>query len=383
MIPQTQPFPQDSDITSSQTPPLSSYPTPPLPPPDSPTFDPSGMNSLLDIISESDSNEMPLDDTSSNSPPIVSPHFVIESNSQQADQIFQPSSLSSQTTTSDQFHTFIDLSATSNTIEADTSSVLPPPLSIDSSSLEANGTSISPSFQPVSEVNISNTDTQTNNRIEDSDNTTTRNRFPINSSQNDSSSANNFVQSITVLKPLLYVENENMRANSSFKKHCPKIQVFLTLFSDLQTIQREHPVLRDILWLTISWIVVLAIESRSVYLYTDFHDDLTSIRISSICLLYELCQAYTGVGITFGFFGSPESVLYPLHTSSKIIILILTFIGKHRGLPGSYNRSVRADSFSGAPEHVFRLLGWDELRDMGLTKAPVWKTKSPTNPTSA
>ena len=311
MIPQTQPFPQDSDITSSQTPPLSSYPTPPLPPPDSPTFDPSGMNSLLDIISESDSNEMPLDDTSSNSPPIVSPHFVIESNSQQADQIFQPSSLSSQTTTSDQFHTFIDLSATSNTIEADTSSVLPPPLSIDSSSLEANGTSISPSFQPVSEVNISNTDTQTNNRIEDSDNTTTRNRFPINSSQNDSSSINNFVQSITVSKPPLYVENENTRTNSSFKKHRPIIQVFLTLFSDLQTIQREHPVLRDILWLTISWIVVLAIESRSVYLYTDFHDDLTSIRISSICLLYELCQAYTGVGITFGFFRFARICIIP------------------------------------------------------------------------
>ena len=83
----------------------------------------------------------------------------------------------------------------------------------------------------------------------------------------------------------------------------------------------------DLLIVFIGVLIICIIENENL---KDFPDDYTALKI-----VFEVVSAYGTVGLSLGYGSEYTSFSYAFHTGSKVIIIIIMVLGKHRPLPNS------------------------------------------------
>ncbi|KAK2962726.1 K+ Transporter [Blattamonas nauphoetae] len=150
----------------------------------------------------------------------------------------------------------------------------------------------------------------------------------------------------------------------SFLTRHPVLLAFYRLLQDLGETQQNQPLLRDVLWMFLAWVVLIVSEARRV-------DDVTA-NVTPLKVLFEVSSAYGTVGLSTGAVAPTNlslSFCASLNVFSRLVLTFLMLLGKHREMPTSIDRSISVSSFKGAPEEVLQLLPWNELRKMKLTQA--------------
>lgn len=99
------------------------------------------------------------------------------------------------------------------------------------------------------------------------------------------------------------------------------------------TNQVKSIVLRDISWLIIAWFVISLIENDRVSFPGDIH--FTESKV-----LFEIISAFGNVGLSLGYPNSPTSFVGVWRNGSKMVLIIVMLLGRHRGLPNSIDRAV-------------------------------------------
>jgi len=95
---------------------------------------------------------------------------------------------------------------------------------------------------------------------------------------------------------------------------------------------------RDLLWLGLAVLIITFIE-----------EDRRSWKPSKIqnpflALMLEVMSGFTLVGFSVGFPGTAASYSAVFHTVSKLIVIFVMFLGRHKGLPFSDDMAVCLDS---------------------------------------
>ncbi|KAK2959662.1 K+ Transporter [Blattamonas nauphoetae] len=104
-------------------------------------------------------------------------------------------------------------------------------------------------------------------------------------------------------------------------------------------LQQNNATARDILWMLSSIVVICAIETQTI----------RKGIVTPFDIFFDVGSAYSNVGITMGFAGKPQKKNVPMKTASMIVILVMMFLGKHREIPSSLDKSIDFRHFDRIP----------------------------------
>jgi Trk-type K+ transport system membrane component len=123
--------------------------------------------------------------------------------------------------------------------------------------------------------------------------------------------------------------------------------VIVVLRSSTQTITAERSstpdrilgafrqiLLRDIFWIYVAYFWIAVAESGKIM-------ERSPSGFSLFRILFELVSAYGTVGLSLGILGSSLSLSAQFNTISKLFVILLMLLGRHRGLPFSIDRAIR------------------------------------------
>ncbi|KAK2964221.1 K+ Transporter [Blattamonas nauphoetae] len=150
----------------------------------------------------------------------------------------------------------------------------------------------------------------------------------------------------------------------TFLSRHPVLLAIYRIFQDILAAQRDSPLLRDVVWVLVFWVVLVSIEQSRL--------DSTSDRLTSLHLLFELSSAYANVGLSVGAFpplNTALSLSASLSVSARLVLALVMLLGKHREMPTTIDKSISVSSFDGAADEALKLLPWTDLREMKLTQA--------------
>jgi len=89
---------------------------------------------------------------------------------------------------------------------------------------------------------------------------------------------------------------------------------------------------QHIVWLFLVWFLVVAIESNRITADGSYFDIFK--------VIFEIASAYGTVGLSLGYPGSVTSFSGILSPFSKLLIMSVMFLGRHRGLPSSFDPAI-------------------------------------------
>jgi Trk-type K+ transport system membrane component len=99
--------------------------------------------------------------------------------------------------------------------------------------------------------------------------------------------------------------------------------------------QAKNLIFRDVSYLFVALMIITIVED----------DRITADPGYSIFkILFELVSAYGTVGLTLGYPGSVLSLSGTFHIISKLVIIVVMLLGRHRGLPLSIDHAVNYTS---------------------------------------
>lgn len=102
------------------------------------------------------------------------------------------------------------------------------------------------------------------------------------------------------------------------------------------TNQVKNIVLRDISWLIIAWFIISLIENDRVSFPGDVY--FTESKV-----LFEIISAFGNVGLSLGYPNVPTSFVGVWRNGSKLVLIVVMLLGRHRGLPNSIDRAVTGE----------------------------------------
>jgi Trk-type K+ transport system membrane component len=88
--------------------------------------------------------------------------------------------------------------------------------------------------------------------------------------------------------------------------------------------QLKRLLFQDLLWVFVPWYLVCAIEA-----FTDYGAGFNA--------LFETVSAYGNVGLSIGVSYANYSFCGSFHTASKLVIIAVMFMGRHRGMPDRFD----------------------------------------------
>ena len=91
--------------------------------------------------------------------------------------------------------------------------------------------------------------------------------------------------------------------------------------------QLRRLLMQDLLWIMVPWYFICAIEG-----YTSFSDGFTC--------LFEVVSAYGTIGLSLGLSYAPYSFSGSFSIPSKLAIILLMTIGRHRGMPDNIDAAI-------------------------------------------
>jgi len=99
------------------------------------------------------------------------------------------------------------------------------------------------------------------------------------------------------------------------------------------TNQVKNIVLRDVSWLIIAWFTISVIEDDRV----SFPGD---VNFTESKVLFEIISAFGNVGLSLGYPNTVTSFVGVWRTGSKLVLIVVMLVGRHRGLPDSIDRAI-------------------------------------------
>jgi len=107
----------------------------------------------------------------------------------------------------------------------------------------------------------------------------------------------------------------------------------------IMALYAEFLLLRDISWVFFAFVVICFAEGRKL---SDGSDDPQS---SIFKVIFEIVSAYGTVGFSLGYPDTPYSYSGTWTTLSKLVIIVIMFLGRHRGLPSSDDPAVIPNNY--------------------------------------
>lgn len=95
--------------------------------------------------------------------------------------------------------------------------------------------------------------------------------------------------------------------------------------------QIQRQLTSEICWVICCIFAICVIESEAI---------LSSSPITMATVIYECVSAFGNVGASTGYPNTATSQAQQYHTLSKLVLIILMYRGRHRGLPAAIDRAV-------------------------------------------
>jgi hypothetical protein len=105
-------------------------------------------------------------------------------------------------------------------------------------------------------------------------------------------------------------------------------------------------VLRDLWWLLICICLVSMSENNKILLNC----------FSEFAIIFDICSAYGNVGLSLGVGCIEIAYDSPINTFTKLIFILVMFLGKHRSIPGSLDSAIDFKKFLKIPVDFDRLI---------------------------
>ncbi len=102
------------------------------------------------------------------------------------------------------------------------------------------------------------------------------------------------------------------------------------------TNQVKNIVLRDVSWLIIALFLICLIENDRF---------INDIYFTQSKVLFEIISGFGNVGLSLGYPNSSASFVGVWHDGSKLVLIIVMLLGRHRGLPNSIDRAITGTFF--------------------------------------
>ncbi|KAI9275776.1 cation transport protein-domain-containing protein [Phascolomyces articulosus] len=112
---------------------------------------------------------------------------------------------------------------------------------------------------------------------------------------------------------------------SATKKFIPKRPSFYVMT------QIQRTVTHEICWVIIGIFCICIIEAEAI---------MSSTPITALTIMYEAVSAFGNAGSSTGYPGVTTSQSGNYHTLSKLVLIILMYRGRHRGLPSAIDHAV-------------------------------------------
>ncbi|KAI8060954.1 cation transport protein-domain-containing protein [Gongronella butleri] len=140
--------------------------------------------------------------------------------------------------------------------------------------------------------------------------------------------------------------------------------------------QIQRQITNDIAWVIVGVFCICALEARAI---------ISPSPITMASVIFEVCSAFGNVGGSLGkgFPNTPTSQSAQYCTASKLVLIILMFRGRHRGLPAAIDRAVLLPSEqleqSDAQEQQLQRLHRSPSNITGITTARSIASQSQAN----
>ncbi|ORX61773.1 cation transporter [Hesseltinella vesiculosa] len=95
--------------------------------------------------------------------------------------------------------------------------------------------------------------------------------------------------------------------------------------------QIQRQITRDICWVIVGVFCICALEAKTI---------ISPSPVTMASVIFEVCSAFGNVGGSLGFPNTPTSQSAQYSVVSKLVLIILMFRGRHRGLPAAIDRAV-------------------------------------------
>jgi Trk-type K+ transport system membrane component len=154
-------------------------------------------------------------------------------------------------------------------------------------------------------------------------------------------------------------------------------------FVALASVYRTETLERDLVLLWLGWWAISALEAGTGRLVVDTGSvDAISGPDVSYRALFEVASAYGNVGLSMGYPTCDVSFAGALSTPSKLVMMLVCLLGRHRGLPLNVDSAISMGSLThrGAPAEARRLFAIHALAqsapDVSSVKPPAVRRRS-------